>query len=290
MPNMKVPNNAPMPASSLPLRCSLGPAYASSLCIALLVAVSALAGLLFTEAVYPSDEIVLAFLPVDPFHLVVGLPVLLGSMWLARGGHLAALLCWPGALLYILYSYALNLLGVPFGALFLPYLLLVALSAYTTVALVACIDSQAIRQQLSGLVPARAAGFVLVVLTSLFLAIAVAGIVAALAGPEPIGAIDSMLWIVDMAVLSPACLLGGILLLRGKALGYAGATGLLLVYTMLFFGLVPVLSFPALHSNQQIDLAGLVMMIVAGLICLILLILFLRGISRAAGRLHPVRR
>lgn len=115
MPTRTAPSDAPIPASGLPVRCSLGPAYASSLCIALLLAVSALAGLLFTEAVYPSDEVVLAFFPVDPFHLAVGLPVLLGSMWLARCGRLAALLCWPGALLYVLYSYTFNNLGVPFG-------------------------------------------------------------------------------------------------------------------------------------------------------------------------------
>lgn len=167
--------------------------------------------------------------------------------------------------------------------LFLPYLLLVALSAYTAVALVACIDSRAIRQQLDSLVPARAAGIVVVVLTSLFLAIAVGGIVSALAGQKAVGAMDTMLWIADVAVLSPACLLGGILLLRGKALGYTAGTGLLLVYTMLFFGLVPVLLFPAFHSGQQIDLAGLIMMIAAGSIWLVPLILFLRGISRAAA-------
>jgi hypothetical protein len=95
-----------------------------------------------------TDELILAFLPVDAFHLVVGLPILLGSMWLAWRGQLIGLLCWPGVLLWVLYSYITNLVGVPFGVLFLPYLLLVTLSAYTTIILVATIDGDAVRRRL----------------------------------------------------------------------------------------------------------------------------------------------
>ena len=136
--------------TSLPVTRDLTLVYALSFVIALLVAVAAVAGLLFRNSVYPTEELILSFLPVDVFHLGVGLPILLGSMWLARRGRLTGLLCWPGALLYVLYSYVTNLIGVPFGVLFLPYLLLVTLSAYTTIALVASIDGEAVRQRRSG--------------------------------------------------------------------------------------------------------------------------------------------
>ena len=45
------------------------------------------------------------------------LPILLGSMWLARRGSLAGLLLWPGALFYALYAYVPYLVGAPFGGL-----------------------------------------------------------------------------------------------------------------------------------------------------------------------------
>ncbi len=54
-------------------------------------------------------------------------------MWIARRGSLIGLLFWPGALFYVLYTYAFYLIGVPFNALFLSYVALVALSAYTMI-------------------------------------------------------------------------------------------------------------------------------------------------------------
>lgn len=82
-------------------------------------------------------------LPTDLFTLVVGLSILLGSTWLARRGRLLGLLCWPDALLYVLYVYAAYAIGVPFGVLFPVYVLLAALSAYTTMGLVVSIDAGA---------------------------------------------------------------------------------------------------------------------------------------------------
>ena len=122
----------------------------------------ALAGLVFRAIVYPSDQLTLAFLPVDVFHLLVGLPILTTSMALARRNNLVGLLCWPGILLYIIYSFITNLIGVGFGALFLPYLLLVIFSVYTLIALTVSIDAEAVRQRLAGKVPERLAGGILI--------------------------------------------------------------------------------------------------------------------------------
>jgi hypothetical protein len=94
------------------------------------------------------------FLGHDVFNLVVG-PVLLGAVWLARRGSLIALLLWPGGLFYLLYTYAIYLVGGPFSGLFLLYALLVALCAFGAVGLVAAMDREQVRQRLEGAVPAR---------------------------------------------------------------------------------------------------------------------------------------
>ena len=67
------------------------------------------------------------FLGHDAFNLVVGVPILLGGVWFARRGSLLAMLLWPGGLFYLLYTYAIYLIGAPFSGLFLLYALLVAL-------------------------------------------------------------------------------------------------------------------------------------------------------------------
>jgi hypothetical protein len=262
---------------SLPITRDLSPAYAVSLVVALLVAVAAIAGLLFRTTIYPTNELILAYLPVDAFHLVVGLPILLGSMWLARRGKLIGLLCWPGALLYVLYSYITNLIGVPFGALFLPFLLLVTLSAYTTIGLLTSIDSEAVRRRLTGVVPARTAAGVLVGLTGLFVVMNLGNIVTATTG-QPAGTPDLVpVWIADFVTVIPTCLIGGYLLWRRQALGYVAGAALLLQYSLLFFGLLPVMVFPALRDGSPIDGAGIAMMLVFGSVCLVLLALFVRA-------------
>jgi hypothetical protein len=275
--NFKNAGIADSQSAGMPITRDLSLAYAFSLVVGLLVAVAAIASLLFRTTIYPTDELILAYLPVDAFHLVVGLPTLLGSMWLARRGKLVGLLCWPGALFYVLYSYITNLVGVPFGVLFLPYLLLVTLSAYTMIGLLASIDGEAVRRRLTGVAPTRTAGGVLVGLTSLFVVINVGNLVTATTS-QPAGTLELVpVWIADFATVIPACLVGGVLLWRRKALGYVAGAGLLLQYSLLFIGLAVVLAYPAFYDTRAIDMSGVVTMVACGLVCLILLALFVRG-------------
>ena len=260
----------------LPVTRDLRTAYVLSFAVALGMGAAALVSLLLRDTVYPADELILAFVPVDIFHLAIGLPILLGSMWLARRGRLAGLLCWPGALLYVLYSYVMNLLGVPFGVLFLPYILLVVLSVYSIVVIVSRIDGRAVRGRLSGTAPARAAGGVLVGLTALFVVLAVSGIVGASLRRTPVGVLQATLWIGDLTTIAPLGLIGGVLLLQRRELGYVAGAGVLLTYTMLFFGLIPVMLYSAFYNGTAVDPIGVITMAAAGLLCLVLLVLFLR--------------
>jgi len=275
------------PSARLPLTGNLTFAYALSSVVAALVTVAAAGGLLLRTSVYPTDELILSFLPVDAFHLAVGLPILLGAMWLARRGQLIGLLCWPGALLYVFYSYVWNLIGVPFGVLFLPTLLLIPMSAYATIAVVASVDGEAVQQRLAGAVPARAAGAVLVVLTALFVLMAVGDVVIAVVTHREVGPLDLTLWIADLTTISPACLIGGVLLFRRQPLGYVGGAGLLLAYAMLFIGLLPAMVFPALYNGSRIDGVGIALMLGAGLICLALLAPFVRAAASNERRTAP---
>jgi len=233
-------------SASLPLTRSLTLAYASSLVIALLVAITSIAGLLYGRALYPTEEMLLAKLPTDLFTLVVGLPILLGSMWLARRGKLLGLLCWPGVLLYVLYIYVAYAIGVPFNVLFLAYVVLVALSAYTIIGLVASIDVSAIRQRLAGAVPERTAGGILVSLAILFTLMNLAAIVTALNSPTPGYLLEFPVWIADLAVVAPAWLIGGSLLWRRKALGYV-------LVQKQFWSLVAILRLICAPKCQVID-------------------------------------
>lgn len=161
---------------SLPVRHTLTLAYRGSLVVAVLVAVVSAAGLLFGSAgLYGPDPnravgvteaeaglLVPGFLALDTNNLVVGLPILLTLLWLVYRGSFIGLLLWPGALFYMVYTYALYLVGTPFSVLFLPYIALVAVSAATMIGIVANIDGERVRQRLGGVVPARTIGAILI--------------------------------------------------------------------------------------------------------------------------------
>jgi hypothetical protein len=94
--------------NTLPITRDLTFAYRGSLIVAILMAVVSAAGLMFGSAgLYGADPkfavgvteaeaglLVPGFLAQDAYNLVVGLPILLGSLWLARRGSLIGLLLW----------------------------------------------------------------------------------------------------------------------------------------------------------------------------------------------------
>jgi hypothetical protein len=273
--------------AGLPVTRELTVAYASSLIITLLVATTSVAGLLYGTTLYPTEEMLLLKVPTDLFTLVVGLPLLLGSMWLARRGKLVGLLCWPGVLLYVLYIYVSYTIGVPFNVLFLAYVVLVALSAYTIIGLVASIDAAAVRQRLGGAVPERSAGGILVGLAILFTLMNLAQIVTALRSPTPDYLLEFPVWIADCTVVAPAWLVGGLLLWQRKALGYVAGVGLLLLGSMLFVGVIFTLAFPAFYTASPVDVTAIVFILVTGLICFVPFALFGHGIIKAGRSASP---
>ena len=264
---------------SLPIKRDLTLDYLGSLIIALLITVVSIAGLLSQAHLYPEKQL-LSFASTDGSTLMIALPMLLGSLWLARRGSLFGLLCWPGALFYVLYTYMFYIISVPLSALFLPYLALVTLSVYTMIHLVANIDSQAVQQRLSGGVPARTAGGLLTIIATVLITWEAFAIVTDLASHMSVDTQTSVTWVVDLAVACPALLIGGILLLRRQALGYVVGAGLLLQIGALFVSVPVLLVLQALFAAAPLDVMSVVLLFVVGAIPFILLAFFARGAAR----------
>jgi hypothetical protein len=263
-------------SQDLPVRCSLRLAYAVSLVIAALMAAASVAGLLYQTVIYPTDELLESFVPNDVINLFLGLPILLGSMWLARRGKLIGLLFWPGALFYLFYTYIIYVLSMPLDLAFLLYLSLVALSAYTMIGLVASIDGKAVQQRLTGAVYERAGGGVLAGLGSLFLLRVVALMVDAILNQTPVTATELALNVSDF-MMAPALVIGGVLLWRREALGYVTGLGLLFQSSMLFLGLILLLILRPFITAAQFVLSDVLVTMVMGMVCFVPFALFVRG-------------
>jgi hypothetical protein len=229
-------DNSAAPAG-LPLAQSLKPSYLFSLLITLLTAAASIVGLLYTDTIYPTAELRHTYVANDAFSLIFGLPILLIAMWLTWRGHLAGMLFWPGAILYGLYNYISYLFGIHFSGLFFVYLTIVILGLYTLIALVACIDAKVVQQRLSGNVPERFGGSVLVLLGTAYILMASAVLISNLTGRTSLPQSDLAVFVADL-FMAPAWVIGGVLLWRRQPLGYVGGTGLLFGASMLFIGVI----------------------------------------------------
>jgi hypothetical protein len=261
----------------LPVRHDLALAYLFSLIIALLMAIASVAGLLYRDLIYPTDELVRSFVPNDVVNLFIGLPILLVSMGLARRGRLVGLLCWPGALFFVLYNYLVYIFAMPLNWAFLLHLILVALSVYTLLSLVAGIDGKAVRGRLAGAVPERLAGGVLAGLGFLFLVRVIGVFTGAMSDQALIPETERALNISDF-LISPAWIIGGILLWRRKELGYVIGLGLLFQASMLFIALIVFLLLQPILTNAPFALVDVIVIFIMGLVCFIPFALFMRGV------------
>ncbi len=263
--------------ANLPIRHNLTLIYILSIIIAILMAAASIAGLLYPMTVYSTDELLQSFLANDVANLLIGVPMLLASMWLTRRGKLIGLLFWPGALFFVLYNYIIYVFSMPLNLAFVLHLVLLMLSVYTLIGLLTSIDGKVMQQRLSGAVPERLAGGVLAGLGLLIFLLVIGAIVNALINHTPIAETELALHTADF-LIAPAWIVCGGLLWQRRAFGYVAGLGLLFQASMLFIGLIIVLLLQPLMTAAPFSLVDVVVTFVMGMVCFIPFALFIRGV------------
>jgi hypothetical protein len=220
--------------------------------------------------------------------LLLGVPVLVGSIALTRRGSVRAMFGWLGATAYLLYNAVMFLFATPFNHLFLVYVAMLSLSLWTAVLLVSSIDRGLVASRFSPGLPARGIGAYLVTVATLNALVWLRTAVPASVSEEPtsfldeIGLTTSPTFVQDLAFWLPLMLLGGVLLWRRAAWGYIIA-GPLLVYGVLEAVGVAVDQWFGHHADPTTSYASLGgVWLFAGLavVGLIPAYLFLRSIGR----------
>jgi hypothetical protein len=251
--------------------------YFASAILAILMAAASLTGILYQATTYPSEDLRMSFLPTDIFVLVVGLPMLLVSMWFTSREELIGLLLWPGALIFVLYINLPYIFALPINLAFLLHLSLVNLSLYIMAGLLSSIDGSAIRRRLVGGIPERLSGGILVVLGTLFLMRAMGVLVGVLTTQTSIAVSEIALNVSDF-LIAPTWIICGILIWRKLAFGYVTSLGLLFQASMLFVGLIISLLVQPLIKDATLPLVDVTIVFLMGMICFIPFGLFVRGV------------
>ncbi|MBP1468649.1 hypothetical protein EYB53_023245 [Candidatus Chloroploca sp. M-50] len=159
----------------------------------------------------------------DLVTLVLGLPLLALSFWLARRGSLRGRLMLAGTLGFILYTYITMCFGAHYNALFLVYVALFSLSLFAFVLVLMSIDIPTLPAHFSDTLPR---GWIagLLFFAAAFLSLAWLSRIAATFAPGAIPALENttsmFIQAMDLGLIVPVCLVSGILLLRRHAWGY----------------------------------------------------------------------
>ena len=261
---------------NLPVRYRLTLFYFISAIIAILMVVVSAGGIINRAEVYPTEELLRTFAANDVVNLFIGVPILLGSMWLAWRGKWFGLLCWPGALFFAFYNYLAYIFALPFDWRFPIHLVLTVLGGYTLAGLMATMDGDAIKQKLEGRVHEKLAGGVLAGFGILFLLRSLGVMGVALYSGNPLANADLAVNIADISI-SPALAIGGLLLWRRKAFGYSAGLGLLFQASMLFIALIAFFILQPMLTTDTFKAIDTLLIFIMGLICFVPFFLFSRG-------------
>lgn len=159
----------------------------------------------------------------DLVTLVLGLPLLAISFWLARRGSLRGRLLLAGTLGFILYTYITMAFGAQYNAFFLVYVALFSLSLFAFIMVMMSFDLQNLTEHFPDKLPRRLiAGFMF--FAAAFLSLAWLARIAATFEPCAIPALENttsmFIQVMDLGIIVPVCVLSGILLLRCHPWGY----------------------------------------------------------------------
>jgi hypothetical protein len=262
----------------------------STISIALLVAVTAVAGIFWPAKTYARETLYSSAGAIgsDLVDLLLVVPVLLISGIKGYRGSVPARLVWLGTLGYLLYNFVLYAFGVHFNALFLVYCATLSLCFYATVFSLPFIPLEQIAQTYSPRAQRKTIAISLLVLAMAFAAFDFGEIIPALRSGrippmvvqmnQPVSFVHAM----DLMFLLPGMCITAVLLLRRKPSGYALAPAFLALLAIMNIELAVLMVVMALKGCFGMFYPMIVSFVVLGVGCTILLWIYFRRGKQAA--------
>jgi hypothetical protein len=188
-----------------------------------LMVVQSVLGLLFQGAYRDVPWIKATWFGNDWVTLVVGVPLLIAALLLARQGSVRGLLLWLGMLGYSIYNYAFYLFGVALNTFFPLYIGTLILAVTALILVLSNIDVAEVAARFAPKTPVRIIGAYLIFVAVTFFVVWL-GMWAAYAFAGRPTPIEPEAWklvaALDLTVMMPALGVGGLLLWRRNGWGY----------------------------------------------------------------------
>ncbi len=217
----------------------------------------------------------------DLVMLVLGLPLLAVSFWLALRGSLRGHLLMTGTLGFILYTYITMCFGATYNTFFLIYVALFSASLFAFILSMMSFDLDALPEHFSEIIPHKAiAG--LLFFTAAFLTLAWLGRIAPTILEDQIPDLENttsmFIQAMDLGIIVPFSIIAAVLLLRRTAWGYLlTAVGLMKFLTM---GVaVSLMGLNMARVGVPVSIIELVVFPTIALVNLVMVIFLLKSIK-----------
>jgi len=195
---------------------------------------------IYGHGLYRYDTILIAigFKTGDAVTLLLGIPTLIFSLFLYRRGSLRGGLLLTGALTYLLYTYGSMAFGAAYNNLFLVYLALLSASLFGLIFALTSFNLKTLAKNFSPRLPHRGMGIYLILSGAIliFIWLALSILPALFTGKVPVEVwsyTTIVTFVVDMAIIAPALIITGYMLLQRAPLGYLLASTLLVFIAIL---------------------------------------------------------
>lgn len=200
---------------TLPLKGRITFAFVSAAVLAVLLLISSVGGLLYTDALYHYDVATLpALLGQDGVTLILGIPILIIAMVSAKKGSVRGLLLFTGIFFYFAYSYYFYAIGVKFNVLFPVYVAIVSISLHNFIVILIKIDYAKLSRYFSEKMPVRSLGVFFVIVSLLFTFLWSVIIIRDLTGTVEISSVEREVIFLDFITLLPLTFYSGLLLFK----------------------------------------------------------------------------
>jgi hypothetical protein len=248
---------------------------------------------LYGQGVYRDDSVSMAAQAVaqDVVTLVIGIPMLLFALYLARRGLLKGRLLLAGILGYFLYTYASMSFLSMYNSLFLVYVFLMSASFFAFTLTFMSFDSMQLQRAIGGRFPSGIIGGFLIFIGTVIALMWLGRIAAPMReGTVPLG-LDHYTTLViqamDLGFVVPVALLAGTLVLRKNAFGSLLASIVIVKGAALSIS-VSAMIVGMLRAGEQVSLVEIIIfpIITAGVI--LMLVILLGAIKEPRDRGLPI--
>lgn len=222
--------------------------YTNSIIIAILAIIATTSGL-FLKGLYKNDtsSITAQMMGQDLITLTIGVPILILSMYLVNRGSFRGRLIWMGTVFYFLYSYVSMSFLASYNQLFLIYVAIFSISLYTFLGELVTIKVDTVKNMFNNGLASKAAGVFLIIialaLASMWVKMIIEGLLTGTAPASLESYTTMVIQALDLGVLVPAAILGGILLLKNEVWGYIIASIFLIKASLIGTAIISMILF-----------------------------------------------